>query len=416
MYLGRDMFTIRLLSVLCGLLLIVVIYKIGSILFSPEAALWGAFFLALSPAHIWYSQEARMYALLALLATSSIHFTWRLVERQSGVLWLGYGLVTLAALYTHYFTIFIIIFQNAFVLVSSSWRRNWPLFTKWLSAQLALLLGFVPWLPNFIFQIKYHSPTWIPRPDLLSIRDTLLYLSLGIKWITKAPAYIGSFWLFFALGAAIWAFIKTDKRKETIFVALWFLSPSIIITVFSLRYPLYQDKQFLIVIAPLLLLFAVGVNNVKAPLKTIALASLVILVYSPLYDQYFVKQKQQWREVARYIDAHAQPHDVIFLNAAAGALTLNYYLISDLPQEGYPHNYDLSKGGFDGTIATVDIVEEKLSRLAQRYRRIWLVQYCASFWDPQGLIPAWLDGHGTLVRAPSFFDIDVRLYQVGTDD
>lgn len=413
MLLGRSVFNIRLLSVLCGTACIAVIYELARRLYGPGLAVTTAFLLAISPMHIWYSQEARMYVLLGLLTMFSVYLTWRLLEQPSRGIWLSYGLVTLAALYTHYFTLFILVFENAFALGSSFWRRQWHFLAKWLSAQAALFLGFLPWLPIFIFQVRYHNPAWIPRPDLASIRDTFLYLSLGTKWSAKGSVYIGALWLLLALGGLTFSLNRAEKRKETLFVVLWFLLPSVTIIGTSLHYPLYQDKQFLVVIAPLLLLFAVGANAAKVPLRAIIVISLIALLYSPLYDQYFMNQKQQWRDAACYIDTYAQPGDVIFLNAAAGALTLNYYLNSDLPQEGYPHNYDLYKGGFDGDIATADIVEERLSRLAQRYHRIWLVQYSAGFWDPRGLIPAWLDKHGTLVRAPGFFDIDVRLYQVG---
>jgi 4-amino-4-deoxy-L-arabinose transferase-like glycosyltransferase len=56
---------LRIPSAVCGVMAIFFLYQLGRLLIAtrPGFALMGAALLALSPMHIWYSQEARPYAL-----------------------------------------------------------------------------------------------------------------------------------------------------------------------------------------------------------------------------------------------------------------------------------------------------------------------------------------------------------------
>ena len=66
---GTEPTILRLISVYFGTLSIPLVYKIGRRLDGQATGLLSAFLLAISPFHIWYSQEVRMYTLLpALLA------------------------------------------------------------------------------------------------------------------------------------------------------------------------------------------------------------------------------------------------------------------------------------------------------------------------------------------------------------
>ena len=59
MLLGKSEFILRLLPLTFGFLSIITIYFVGKALFNRKAGLIGAFLLAISPFHIYYSQELR---------------------------------------------------------------------------------------------------------------------------------------------------------------------------------------------------------------------------------------------------------------------------------------------------------------------------------------------------------------------
>ena len=48
---------------------------------SRRAALLAAFLLAINPLHVYYSQEVRMYGLVALLSIGVLATAWALMER-----------------------------------------------------------------------------------------------------------------------------------------------------------------------------------------------------------------------------------------------------------------------------------------------------------------------------------------------
>ena len=71
---GFSEVILRLPSVLFTLLSMVVTYFIGRDFFSKKIGLISALLFAVSPLSIYYSQEARMYALAVLFASLSFYF------------------------------------------------------------------------------------------------------------------------------------------------------------------------------------------------------------------------------------------------------------------------------------------------------------------------------------------------------
>jgi mannosyltransferase len=72
---GETEFALRMLSVACGVGLVFFTYLLARRLFNPRVGLIAAALMACSPFAVYYSQEARMYVLLAFEAVVS---TWAL--------------------------------------------------------------------------------------------------------------------------------------------------------------------------------------------------------------------------------------------------------------------------------------------------------------------------------------------------
>ena len=72
---------LRLLSVMIGVLAIPAIYLAGRRMLNRRAALLAAFLLAINPLHVYYSQEVRMYGLVALLSVGVLGTAWAAMER-----------------------------------------------------------------------------------------------------------------------------------------------------------------------------------------------------------------------------------------------------------------------------------------------------------------------------------------------
>jgi mannosyltransferase len=103
---GTGEVGLRSLSALVGTLTIVVVYAAASRLCGRRAAVAAAALTAFSPLLIWYSQEARSYALLAALVAASVWALARALEPGGGMT--AWAAVCALALATHYFAAFVI--------------------------------------------------------------------------------------------------------------------------------------------------------------------------------------------------------------------------------------------------------------------------------------------------------------------
>ena len=138
---GTGEIGLRSLSALCGTAVIPVIYAIGARAAGVRVGLVAAAIAALNPVLVWYSQEARTYALLVLLAGLSFLFFVRLLtgdpRRRTVVLW---AVVSALALATHYFAAFLVAIEAVWLLVTAANRRPIAIASAGIAAvELALL-------------------------------------------------------------------------------------------------------------------------------------------------------------------------------------------------------------------------------------------------------------------------------------
>lgn len=128
----------RWLSVLLGCASVFALWRLAPGLETQKEKSWAALLLALSPFHIWYSQEARAYGLyffLALLAFGFFFRAWRF-DRKSD--WSAYAATGVAGVFTHYFFV-ILLALNAVLLLL--YKRKQAVTTKILATHGALAVG-----------------------------------------------------------------------------------------------------------------------------------------------------------------------------------------------------------------------------------------------------------------------------------
>ncbi|HEV7585286.1 MAG TPA: glycosyltransferase family 39 protein [Solirubrobacteraceae bacterium] len=131
---------LRSLSALCGTAMIPLAFVTAKRVFSPRAGLIAATLTAVSPWLIWYSQEARAYALFALLSLASFAcFTSALQSRRPGALG-GWAITSALALAAHYFAVFMVVPEALWLLTRSDARRRAAIAVAFVGAAGAALL------------------------------------------------------------------------------------------------------------------------------------------------------------------------------------------------------------------------------------------------------------------------------------
>ncbi|HQH70613.1 MAG TPA: glycosyltransferase family 39 protein, partial [bacterium] len=130
---GRSEVAVRLLSVVFGVLTVPLAYLLARRMLSPAVGVTTALLVAVSPFHIWYAQETRMYTLVTALGVASSWLLAKLVDaagrtarptdaspaglhaRQVGALAAAWAAVNIVAVYTHYYAFFLVAFQAMYL-------------------------------------------------------------------------------------------------------------------------------------------------------------------------------------------------------------------------------------------------------------------------------------------------------------
>lgn len=114
--------TLRTISAVAGIATVVVAYGLGRRLGGPRAGLIAAAFAACSPLLVWFSQEFRAYALATFFSSWSLLLLVEAVEQRDPRKAAGWGVLATLAIWTHYFTGFIVV-PSALLLVARSRSR-----------------------------------------------------------------------------------------------------------------------------------------------------------------------------------------------------------------------------------------------------------------------------------------------------
>ena len=109
------------------------------------AALVGAALVTLSPMLIFYSTEARAYALMTTLALGSTLALLQALERRQAGWWIAYAALSCAGLYTHYTVVFVLVAQFAWAFATRRAARR-----ALLAASAAAAVAFLPWWSEFL--------------------------------------------------------------------------------------------------------------------------------------------------------------------------------------------------------------------------------------------------------------------------
>ncbi|HTA34234.1 MAG TPA: glycosyltransferase family 39 protein [Solirubrobacteraceae bacterium] len=154
--LGTGEVALRLPSALAGIATVPVAWAIGRELSGRAAAILCAAIVAVNPLFVWYSQEARVYALFVLTAALAMLCFLRALREPTPRRMAAFALTAALALLTHYFAVFLLAPMALWLLWDPRTRR------AALVATGALVLVGVALLPLISAQ-GGHGTQWIGR-------------------------------------------------------------------------------------------------------------------------------------------------------------------------------------------------------------------------------------------------------------
>ncbi|ACK68050.1 conserved hypothetical protein [Rippkaea orientalis PCC 8801] len=163
---GDSINIIRSFSAVCSLLVFPAIYWLAWELFGTSlVGIMSLGLIAISPFFILYAQEAREYSLwtvFVILSNSSLLRAIKLTQKNPNLqnnfypFWGLYALLTTFSLYTSLVTIFVIIAQTTYTLLTEGLRFTKSVILQGLSV-LASLIAFLPWILVFIDNYEQYK-------------------------------------------------------------------------------------------------------------------------------------------------------------------------------------------------------------------------------------------------------------------
>jgi len=353
---GTSEVGLRSLSAIFGTATIVIVFALARELFSRRAALIAATLVAVSPDLVWYSQEARSYALFIMLGAASLYFFVRAVKRPAGRALAGWAVCSALALSTHYFSAFAIAPEACWLLWAGRRRPRGPLVA--IGAVGAVGLALLPLAIHQEGSGRTNSFTSIPVLERAA--------SSLVKFMTGEGSATAGVWSILpeifrvvgviALGvvaAATLALVlrgTAAERRGAALVggvgALAFCVP-VGLALAGLDY--VEPRNLLGSLVPLLVVAAGGLDvalravPARRPTAALRLAPVLapVCLFAALLAATWLNpafQRYDWRRLGHLVAGSPTP-GVILADPASGAKPLHYFLgrpLAPLDAARYP--------------------------------------------------------------------------------
>lgn len=477
---------VRFPSTIFAALSTVSVFYIGRRFISTIAGGIAAGLYLLNYLQLVYAQQTRSYSLqllciclawyALLMALSSRSNTWRWwmsgwgpaptvegVQKSGGHLWwIGYVIATTLAVYTHLFTLLILLSQLVAVagilVLPSQWRVTARAQVR--SLLMSLLAIGILIIPMLLVSREGAKTGWLPIPRWHEVSYLFQTLSGYSKtYLLVIVVCSGAGVLLVALAYVLLS-IRRDRKNAghrdnevkaasqlfpLMFALLcWFVIPivvSYVVSYTSLR--LFSTRYLVTIVPPLCLLMGLGVSMLRLPVLRLPLAfgrntatislsryvpqavqcvlGLVVLAFAfPSVSQYYRSaQVEDWNSVSHWIMQQYQPGDglVCYDNDVQQGcqISVQYYL------DAYPsvaHFTADTPGAFSWTnfaSANADAAVDPtvLAAYGAKHPRILFI--VGRLPDDRAATKAqaaqqWLDSHYRLIGKLEKTTVTVRLY------
>lgn len=338
---GTGEVGLRSLSAVAGVLTVPVTYFVGRELRGCRTGVLAAALVAVNPMLLWYSQEARAYALLGLFCALSLLFCVRAMQSGGRRDFTWWGVFSALALATHYFAVFPLVAE---VLLLARRRGRATLSGLWILGLAAIALA-----PLAYHQMSYGHAEWIGKFSLgHRLGETAITFVVGEtgdiigRAEAPGPALLPLALVFVAFVLLAVRGSREERRVAAIPLAVG--ATAILIPLLLAIGPGGKDfvlaRNLLPALVPLLLVVAVALTVERARRLGSGIAAL-LLAYSLGFCIWASASpdlhRPDWEAVAERLGEPDGPRATV--TWVIGEAPLRYYLstgaIQVKPSEGY---------------------------------------------------------------------------------
>ena len=317
---GISEFSVRLHSVIFGVLSVLFIYLLSKNIFNRRVGLIASLILALSSYNIYYSQEARTYALFTFLSILSMYFFLNYLKNDNKHNLIYYFASTVFLMYSHYYSIFALLVQNIFFFIVTG-KKYWKI-KKWLLMQFLIFLAYLPAI--------------IGLASLLKIFNKLMYWTKGVGDLNfvvynfsggKELSILFTLILLYGFIFIIRNKVLPDKDKQmSIFLIFWAVMPLIVLVICSLVFkPLFLTRYIIFSSIPFYILVAYSIDKLNKYFIIAILISIIIFSSFQIKNQFESVDKEPWNNVSYYVKGIANDGDIMIIEPGYYITPFLYY-------------------------------------------------------------------------------------------
>ncbi|MBF0594283.1 MAG: glycosyltransferase family 39 protein [Candidatus Omnitrophica bacterium] len=305
---GSSEVILRLPAAICGTLSIGVVFLVGRRLFSWREGLVAALLMALLKCPIYYSQEARPYAMLLLLSLLAVYFWLSIVQDllvKGKIVLLDCGVYLLIAViicYLHYYGVLLVVLQGVTAALFYCRERKGFFFLGVLYS--IVFLAYVPWISVGLHHA--HQLASAPSRPVGIIETYNMYLKFifnDSQWLVLFVVVV----YFLMLLGCLCTHAKRDKENELLLFG-WLIVPFLGVYFISYFTPLHILKNYCLIIslpaAYLLLARSVVLSSMSPFIKVIGVTAVSLgLLYHLVFGlkYYSEPKKTQFREAVAFV-------------------------------------------------------------------------------------------------------------------
>ncbi|MBS1879653.1 MAG: glycosyltransferase family 39 protein [Actinobacteria bacterium] len=312
---------LRSLSALFGTAAVPLACLAGRELRGPRTGIALGALVAFNPLLIWYSQDARSYALLVLTTTAAFYFFLR-ARRGGGRDLAGWAACSALALATHYFAFFPLAMEAVWLLIEvRPWRRV-------LAAVAVPVLAGLALAPIALHQAAGGNNNWIASFRLTRrLHDAALAFLAGETGLLR-HALVPAALLAAAVVLLLWRGGQRDRRAAAVALAVGAGAIALTLAFAAAGQDFVLARNLLVALVPLLAVAALGIGSARSGWLGIAVGTALAaywLAFGVYVDLRPALQREDWRGAAAAIGPpSARPRAIVAWQQ--GGEPLSFYL------------------------------------------------------------------------------------------
>lgn len=434
-FFGTDIIVARSLSFIFFLLTLFSIYKLGLEIGSTALAKLTTLLFSLSPFILWFSLEARMYSLFALMTSVNHLYYIKYIKSDGKKYQIAFFLSTVLGLYTHYFFLFLTLTQMLFTLSYIIARSNkgvlsFPLLIPQIKRQIKFLanyfgiiivslLFFLIWgIYTYKLGSAVNTQPIIPAPTSFNIIQVLTLFIFGFQNQLAQTLFV-SLW---PLSIMLLFLVFTKRRKTGIIFLEYFILVSFlpIILAFTLSYvikPIFLARYLIVTVPSIFLLISAMLLNYPRRISSFLVTALIIFMFTLMLYQNTSAQtpvREDYKAATQVLNDLATPKDIIVVSAPFTVYPVEYSYRGKAKIDTIPpwNRFNETEGVIPGF--NVSNLETQIQNYRKDYRKMFLLLSYDQGYERD--IRNYLDNNLEMEKSIKFsLNMELRVYKLKYD-